>query len=584
MLFFFFLLAGYSGVAIYTRTATCAPIRAEEGITGILCAPKKSVKFRHLPEEEQIGGYPRHGQLSGDVDQLELDSEGRCVILEFPGFVLVGVYCPANRDESRDHYRLGFLEALDVRIRNLVAAGKQVVLAGDLNIIRSEMDSTKLADNLRKEGVSLRDWMSMPSRRIFNQLLFEGTVHGARDPGRERAVLWDLCRYFHPGREDMNTCWDTKRNTRPANNGSRIDYILCSDGLKGWFTQADIQPGLMGSDHCPVFATMADKVSVDGGDHALSHLLNLPVMFRYGQRVRAWQPKDALPLSARLMVEFEGRRSIRDMWARRDKATESGLSTSSAAGSTVKTEQRAVAHPSAQEEERRQGVAGGSPMVETRADLDRRTSGTQASLLQGEGLKRGPEAGERTTRAMKRIRAGGEKESMRARAKTTPGQRSIHGFFKPKEKQSEDGGEREGEEVNHVEAASPSSPTAATEGTTEAPVSGDEFLARLQAHESWSRLLAKRPAPCCEHGEPCIRLVTKKAGINCGTSCSPEPDFLFRERAVAGDDAVLRGWDVAVSPGRSFYMCPRPLGPSGAKEKDSEWRCGTFIWSSDWNG
>jgi AP endonuclease 2 len=35
--------------------------------------------------------------------------------------------------------------------------------------------------------------------------------------------------------------------------------------------------------------------------------------------------------------------------------------------------------------------------------------------------------------------------------------------------------------------------------------------------------------------------------------------------------------------GRSFYICPRPLGPSGEKEKNSEWRCGTFIWSSDWN-
>jgi AP endonuclease-2 len=34
--------------------------------------------------------------------------------------------------------------------------------------------------------------------------------------------------------------------------------------------------------------------------------------------------------------------------------------------------------------------------------------------------------------------------------------------------------------------------------------------------------------------------------------------------------------------GRSFWMCARPLGPSGQKEKGTEWRCGTFIWSSDW--
>ncbi|PHH90957.1 hypothetical protein CDD83_2085 [Cordyceps sp. RAO-2017] len=113
---------GYSGVAIYTRNATCAPIRAEEGVTGILCPPRSSTKFRDLPSDQQIGGYPRPGQLSGNVEELELDSEGRCVILEFPAFVLLGVYSPANRNEARDDFRLGFLEALDFLVREMTVA------------------------------------------------------------------------------------------------------------------------------------------------------------------------------------------------------------------------------------------------------------------------------------------------------------------------------------------------------------------------------------------------------------------------------------------------------------------------------
>jgi AP endonuclease-2 len=40
--------------------------------------------------------------------------------------------------------------------------------------------------------------------------------------------------------------------------------------------------------------------------------------------------------------------------------------------------------------------------------------------------------------------------------------------------------------------------------------------------------------------------------------------------------------------GRSFWMCSRPIGPTGKEEKEGgengEWRCGTFIWSSDWRG
>jgi AP endonuclease-2 len=40
--------------------------------------------------------------------------------------------------------------------------------------------------------------------------------------------------------------------------------------------------------------------------------------------------------------------------------------------------------------------------------------------------------------------------------------------------------------------------------------------------ESWSKLLGKRvPPPVCEHNEPCISLLTKKPGVNCGKSCVP---------------------------------------------------------------
>lgn len=73
----------------------------------------------------------------------------------------------------------------------------------------------------------------------------------------------------------------------------------------------------------------------------------------------------------------------------------------------------------------------------------------------------------------------------------------------------------------------------------------------VQTMESWSKLFTKPIAPRCEgHDEPCISLLTKKPGLNLG---------------------------------RSFWMCPRPLGPSGAKERNTQWRCQSFIWCSDWN-
>lgn len=70
------------------------------------------------------------------------------------------------------------------------------------------------------------------------------------------------------------------------------------------------------------------------------------------------------------------------------------------------------------------------------------------------------------------------------------------------------------------------------------------------SRESWAKLFAKKAAPTCEgHNEPCTVLITKKPGPN---------------------------------RGRSFWICPRPLGPSGEKEIGTSWRCSTFIWCSDW--
>ena len=167
------------------------------------------------------------------------------MILEFPAFVLLGTYCPANRDDTRDAFRLGFLDMVDVRIRNLVAMGKRVIWTGDLNISREELDTAAAEESMRKNGMSVEDFVSTPARRMFNQILLDGKVIGARDEGREKPVMWDVTRSFHERRKGMYTCWETKVNARPGNYGSRIDYVLGSIDMKGWFRDSNIQEGLM---------------------------------------------------------------------------------------------------------------------------------------------------------------------------------------------------------------------------------------------------------------------------------------------------------------------------------------------------
>ncbi|KAK7428369.1 Class II abasic (AP) endonuclease [Neonectria magnoliae] len=510
---------GYSGVAIYTRNATCAPVRAEEGITGVLISPKSTTRFRDLPRDQQIGGYPRPGQLDATLDEATLDSEGRCVILEFPAFVLLGVYSPANRDESRDEFRLGFLQALDVRIRNLVAEGKQVVLTGDLNIIRSEMDSTNVVEMLRKEGVSTEDWLNTPARRMFNQLIFEGTVKQPRDEEREEPVLWDLCRCFHPDREGMNTCWDTKRNTRPANNGSRIDYVLCSGGIKQWFTSANIQEGLMGSDHCPVFATLAPKVRTGDGDRALLELLNPPGVFRGDQRRRDWAPTDLLPLSARLIPEFDRRRNIRDMFTKR-------AGPSSPHRGPVGTD--ASPNPPSSQFSSNSATEETSDAPRERPDVTdddpSDTPGPAALFTRAPSqaiAKRPAEAAHKApSRSLKKSKTSSG--SADAKNKAATGQRTLQGFFKPKASASQPRVAAASEATPSPTKAPPGSASSAPRDVTSDDAS-DKVFDPIEAKESWSKLLSGRVVPRCDHNEPCISLTTKKPGVNCAGVALPPP-------------------------------------------------------------
>ncbi|KAL8346199.1 hypothetical protein RB598_000208 [Gaeumannomyces tritici] len=438
---------GYSGVAIYTRTSKCCPIRAEEGITGVLCPPNSATRFRDLPADCQIGGYPRPGQLTRDVDEATLDSEGRCMILEFPAFVLIGVYSPAARDETRTDFRLGFQEAMDVRVRNLVAMGKHVVLTGDLNIIRGELDTAGLVDWLRKANMSLDDFLSTPSQRLLNHLVFGGVVIGKRDHGRETPVMCDLGREFHPIRQGMYTCWETRRNARPSNFGSRIDYVLCSAGIRSWFVDAGIQEGLLGSDHCPVYATLSDIVKAGEEDVHIADLVNPEGMFRHGERLRDWSTKDLLSLSARLIPNFDRRQSVKDMFSKRfpqppHKETPPVLSTAIASNTSMDTQ-------------------------------------AAASTTFQSGLQKRPRSPPVSSPPQKKAKSAAGRSL--AKQTTSGSQTSLRGFFTPKQSLR----------------------------------ASETIFDPIQSKESWSKILGKRVAPNCEHGEPCTSLVTKKPGINC---------------------------------------------------------------------
>lgn len=425
------------------------------------------------------------------------------MVLEFPAFVLFGVYSPANSNGLRDNFRFGFLTALDARIRNLIDMGKRVVLTGDLNVSREELDTAKAEESMRQEGITREDYLNAPNRRIFNQLLEHGRVPGTRDPGREYPVLWDLCREFHPEREGMFTHWEQKINARPGNFGSRIDYVLCSINIKSWFVDANIQEGLMGSDHCPVYASTKDIVDVEGEQVHISDLMNSSGTFKAGFRLRDYHPsQDILPLSGRLLPEFDKRRSIKDMLS---KVTAPVQAPSVPSHSPLK----------AQSQETDLSGSTVAPHVPHTSNSSR--AGQKLTLSSPEKRR---SSGAALSSIAKKSRTS-VATSSKPLSSSTKGQQSLRGYLVHKADPLP-GIKLDGASHSAALTMEPLENMCADVDNVEDSIFEPGSIRKLPqdpeaSRLSWVKLFSKKPLPRCEgHNEPCTSLTTKKPGINCG--------------------------------------------------------------------
>ncbi|CCD23328.1 DNA-(apurinic or apyrimidinic site) lyase APN2 NDAI_0B02930 [Naumovozyma dairenensis CBS 421] len=273
---------GYAGVGCWVRKVEPThPLykvlhvtKAEEGITGYLTIKKQGrngekIRYRDLPSNDTIGGF-ENITFDDESEALSLDSEGRCVMVELAcNIVVISVYCPANSSRTLEGelFRMKFLRVLFKRIENLHHLGKEVVLMGDVNVCRDLIDH---AEALEVGGISIKNETTgieieaeyqescrnfilnpdVPYRRLLNQMLTDSIVPELAQTG----FLVDTTRMKQSrNRLKMYTVWNTLKNYRPVNYGSRVDYILMTSNLGKAVIEADILPSVNGSDHCPVF-------------------------------------------------------------------------------------------------------------------------------------------------------------------------------------------------------------------------------------------------------------------------------------------------------------------------------------------
>lgn len=190
--------AGYSGVATFSRIQ---PFAVRRGL-----------------------GDPR------------FDGDGRVLISEFPWFTFYNIYFPSgNRGPDWVAYKLAFYRCFLDLIGPDLAAGKPLVVVGDVNTAYAEIDLARPRENKRTSGF-------MPEER---QALGEFWQAG----------LVDSLRHLHPTAVKYSW-WSLPSGARARGVGWRIDYILVSPGLAPYIVAADTHPEIEGSDHCPVSATL----------------------------------------------------------------------------------------------------------------------------------------------------------------------------------------------------------------------------------------------------------------------------------------------------------------------------------------
>jgi exodeoxyribonuclease-3 len=221
-----------------------------------LKAPQE--KFPELAIREAGYGVVWHGQKSWNgVAILSRGSEPTEIrralpgdpedvhsryIEAFVGGVRIGcLYLPNGNPAPgpKFEYKLRWLDRLIAHSAELLADGTAAILAGDYNVIPTDLD-------VYKPERWLDDALFRPEvRAAFARLIEQGWV--------------DSLRTMHPGAR-IYTFWDYFRNAYARDAGLRIDHLLLSPALAARLVGAGVDRPVRGwdraSDHAPVWVDL----------------------------------------------------------------------------------------------------------------------------------------------------------------------------------------------------------------------------------------------------------------------------------------------------------------------------------------
>ncbi len=192
------------------------------------------------PELRRVG-------LPGDPD----DTHSRYIEAEVAfgggsvagGLVVGSLYLPNGNPVGTEKfdYKLRWMERMGEHARELLAAERPTVLAGDWNVVPEDRDvfSVRATQN---------DALLQPeTRAAWRQIVNQGWT--------------DALRAFHPNEERLYTFWDYTAGCWQRDAGFRIDHLLCSpeaaDRLKAAGVDKWARAEEKASDHAPTWIELS---------------------------------------------------------------------------------------------------------------------------------------------------------------------------------------------------------------------------------------------------------------------------------------------------------------------------------------
>ena len=172
------------------------------------------------------------GEQPPAFDHPEFDYEHRIVTVRLPQATVASIYVPNGGKDFLAKMR--FLEALDTFAATCAESQSSLVLCGDLNVARTDMDVHPKERKPRAIG-------QLPEERaLIERIISRGLV--------------DVHRRLDPDNAELFTWWAPWRNMRQRNIGWRLDYVLASAALDARAVSCTVQREFGTSDHGPVVA------------------------------------------------------------------------------------------------------------------------------------------------------------------------------------------------------------------------------------------------------------------------------------------------------------------------------------------